>query len=103
MVIDFEWDEIKARINEKSDTIRIISARRMTNQEREAMNDEDTLRPEYSADLIQSGQRGKYAQRYREGTNIALIEPDLHKLFPNSEAVNRALRKYAEERKMASI
>ena len=64
-------------------------------------NEEDTLRAEYSADLIRSGERGKYAARYREGTNIALIEPELHRLFPDSEAVNRALRKYAEEHNMA--
>ena len=64
-------------------------------------NEEDTLRPEYSANLIRSGERGKYAARYREGTNIALIEPELHRLFPNSEAVNRALRKYAKEHDMA--
>jgi len=61
------------------------------------MNDEDTLRPEYSTELIQSGQRGKYVARYREGTNIVIIDPDLHKLFPDSESVNRALRKYAKE------
>lgn len=65
------------------------------------MNNEDTLRPEYSADLIKSGVRGKYAERYREGTNVVLIEPDLHRLFPNAEAVNRALRQYAEEHDMA--
>jgi hypothetical protein len=61
------------------------------------MNNEDTLRPEYSPELIKSGIRGKYAHSYKEGTNIALVDPDLHKLFPNSEAVNRALRKFAEE------
>ena len=57
-------------------------------------NDDDTLRSEYSEDLIKSGIRGKYARQYREGTNIVLIEPDLHKLFPDSDAVNRALREY---------
>jgi hypothetical protein len=57
-------------------------------------NDDDTLRDEYPADLIKSGVRGKYASRYREGTNVVLIDPDLHKLFPDSEAVNRALREY---------
>jgi hypothetical protein len=57
-------------------------------------NDKDTLRDEYPDDLIRSGQRGKYARAYREGTNIVLIEADLHKLFPTSEAVNRALRDY---------
>ncbi|MFM8332926.1 MAG: hypothetical protein ACKN9T_14675 [Candidatus Methylumidiphilus sp.] len=64
-------------------------------------DEEDTLRTEYSADLIKSGERGKYAARYREGTNIAIIEPELHRIFPNSEAVNRALRKYAEEHDLA--
>jgi hypothetical protein len=65
------------------------------------MNNEDTLRPEYPADLIKSGVRGKYAARYREGTNIVLVEPDLHRLFPDSESVNRALRKFAEEHQMS--
>jgi hypothetical protein len=65
------------------------------------MNNEDTLRPEYPADLIKSGVRGKYASRYREGTNIVLVDPDLHKLFPDSESVNRALRKFAEEHQMS--
>ena len=65
------------------------------------MNNEDTLRPEYPADLIKSGVRGKYADRYREGTNIVLVDPDLHRLFPDSESVNRALRKFAEEHRMS--
>jgi len=65
------------------------------------MNNEDTLRPEYPADLIKSGVRGKYASRYREGTNIVLVDPDLHRLFPDSESVNRALRKFAEEHQMS--
>jgi hypothetical protein len=64
------------------------------------MSNEDTLRPEYPAELIKSGERGTYARRYREGTNIVLIDPDLHRLFPDSESVNRALRKYAEEHQM---
>jgi hypothetical protein len=62
-------------------------------------NDKDTLRKEYPADLIKSGIRGKYTKSYREGTNIVLIDPDLHKLFPDSEAVNRALRKYVSTKR----
>jgi len=65
------------------------------------MNNEDTLRLEYPDKLIRSGVRGKYAVRYREGTNIVLVDPDLHKLFPDSESVNRALRKFAEEHQMS--
>ena len=61
------------------------------------MKNEDTLRKEYPAELIKSGQRGKYAAACREGNNIVVIAPDLHRIFPDSNAVNRALRKYAEE------
>lgn len=65
------------------------------------MSNEDNLRPEYSADLIKSGVRGKYANRYKEGTNVVVIEPDLHKIFPDSEAVNRALRQYVKEHQIS--
>jgi hypothetical protein len=61
-------------------------------------SDKDELRPEYSEELIKSGVRGKYAKQYREGTNIALIDPDLHRIFPDSESVNRALREYLSQR-----
>ena len=64
-------------------------------------SEEDTLRPEYSADFIKSGVRGKYASRYREGTNLVAIDPELWKLFPDSESVNRALRQYAEEHQIS--
>ncbi len=40
------------------------------------------------------GQRGKYVVRYTEGTNVVVLAPDLVKLFPNSESVNKALRDY---------
>jgi hypothetical protein len=65
-------------------------------------NDKDTLRDEYPDNLIRSGVRGKYAKSYREGTNIVLIDPDLHKLFPDSAAVNRALREYASKKRGAT-
>ncbi|MDP2752458.1 MAG: hypothetical protein Q8O31_07655 [Rhodocyclaceae bacterium] len=67
------------------------------------MNNEDTLKQEYSADLIKSGVRGKYASRYQEGTNVALIDVDLHRIFPDSESVNCALRRFSEEHRMACI
>ena len=54
----------------------------------------DDLRPEYPAELIRSGVRGKYAKRFKEGSNVVVIDPDLSDAFPNSEAVNEALRDY---------
>ena len=65
-------------------------------------NDNDTLRPEYPEDLIKSGVRGKYTKQYHEGTNVVLIDPDLHKIFPDSYSVNRALREYVTNKKSAS-
>ena len=38
------------------------------------------------------GVRGKYAQRYSEGTNLVALSPDVAEFFPDSEAVNTALR-----------
>jgi hypothetical protein len=38
------------------------------------------------------GVRGKYAQRYAEGTNVVVLSPDVAEFFPDSEAVNAALR-----------
>jgi hypothetical protein len=53
----------------------------------------DELRPEYDMkSLLKGAVRGKYAQRYREGTNLVLLEPDVAQAFPNEKAVNEALR-----------
>lgn len=38
------------------------------------------------------GVRGKYAQRYAEGTNVVVLAPDVAAVFPDSESVNEALR-----------
>ena len=53
----------------------------------------DELRPEYDMkSLLKGGSRGKYADRYRAGTNLVLLEPEIAKAFPNDKAVNDALR-----------
>lgn len=38
------------------------------------------------------GIRGKYAERYKEGTNVVILEPELIKYFPDSESVNEVLK-----------
>ena len=39
--------------------------------------EEDDLRPEYDFSQMKGGVRGKYVERYREGTNLVLLDPDL--------------------------
>lgn len=53
---------------------------------------EDELRPEYDFSQMQGGVRGKYVERYRAGTNLVLLDPDVAQAFPNDAAVNEALR-----------
>ena len=53
---------------------------------------EDDLSPEYDFSKMQGGVRGKYVERYRTGTNIVLLDPDVAQAFPTSDAVNEALR-----------
>ena len=42
---------------------------------------EDELRPEYDISELKGGVRGKYLQRYREGTNLALLAPEVRRHF----------------------
>ncbi len=54
----------------------------------------DELRPEYDLrHLLKGGVRGKYAARYRAGTNLVLLAPDVARAFANDAgAINEALR-----------
>ncbi|MCF8005165.1 MAG: hypothetical protein K9L32_13375 [Chromatiaceae bacterium] len=56
-------------------------------------DNDDDLRPEYRREDFPAGlERGKYAARMAEGSNIVRIDPDLSRAFPDSAAVNKALR-----------
>lgn len=45
-----------------------------------------------SWDDFSQGVRGKYAARYSDGANVVILDPDIAKVFPDSAAVNKALR-----------
>jgi len=60
--------------------------------------DNDDLRPEYyPEDFPNAFERGKYAKRSAEASNVVVISPDLTEHFPNQEAVNNALRSLVEK------
>ena len=63
-----------------------------TNQDKPVADDE--MRPEYD---LRGGVRGKYYERYKQGTNVVLLEPDIARVFRDSAAVNEALRQYLAE------
>jgi hypothetical protein len=52
----------------------------------------DDLLPEYDFANMTGGVKGKYVDRYRSGTNVVLLDPDVADAFPTAESVNEALR-----------
>jgi len=61
---------------------------------------EDELPAEYDATtlkgFLKNGVCGKYVGRYRQGTNLVKLAPDVAAAFPTEQAVNEALRKMLE-------
>lgn len=53
------------------------------------------MRDEYD---FSGGVRGKYFERFREGSNIVVLAPDVAADFPDSESVNEALRQFQKSR-----
>lgn len=49
----------------------------------------DSFRPAYD---FSAGVRGKHHHAYRASTNVVFLDADIAKAFPDSSAVNRALR-----------
>ena len=52
----------------------------------------DDLLPEYDFASMKGGVRGKYVHKYRAGTNLVLLEPEVAEALPTDAAVNQALR-----------
>ena len=52
----------------------------------------EELRAEYQRQGVGKLVRGKYASRFAKVSNVVVIDQALTKAFPNSEAVNAALR-----------
>lgn len=59
----------------------------------------DEMRDEYD---FSNGKRGVYAEKFQEGSNVIVLEPDLAAAFPNAKAVNTALREYLAHKKGAA-
>jgi hypothetical protein len=50
---------------------------------------QDDILPEYD---FSNGVRGKHHEAYKKGANVVFLEPDIAKVFKDSESVNRVLR-----------
>ena len=71
---------------------------------KKAKTEKDTLRDEYQrSDFPEGLVRGKYAASAQAASNIAVLEPELASAFPNSAAVNDALRVILQVAKQVAI
>jgi hypothetical protein len=52
----------------------------------------DEMRSRYKRSDFARLKRGKFYAEAAKGTSVALLEPEIAKAFPTSEAVNEALR-----------
>ncbi len=51
------------------------------------------MRKEYD---FSKGIKGKYAAKYKAGTNVVLLDPDVAKVFKTPRSVNQALRSLSQ-------
>ncbi len=88
----------------------------MKKSKTEAPTTVEEMRPEYDFSTMKGGVRGKNYKAYREGHKVVvhkedgidsvqyfkledgavMLEPDVRKYFPTSDAVNKALRSLIE-------
>jgi hypothetical protein len=110
--VEFEWDPQKAALNlVVVHTIEPIvcgssmlalqrepKRRNMKKVKNQAANGD--MRPEYD---FSGAVRGKYYERFRQSSNVVLLDPDVSEAFPNSESVNQALRALSAARKSGRV
>lgn len=57
----------------------------------------EDLDPEMAEEYdFSGGVRGKYVGRFAKGSNVVVLDPDVAKVFRDSESVNQVLRVLAE-------
>ena len=49
---------------------------------------EDDMRPEYDFSELRGRTRGKYVERYRAGSNLVLLDPDVAEAFPDAQKLS---------------
>lgn len=76
---------------ERRNNVRIISARRATDMKKASMTKADQDVPELKREQLGVGVRGKYFKHFTQGSNVVVLQPEIQKAFPTSEAVNKAL------------
>ena len=62
---------------------------------KQATEPEDDMEAEYDFASMKGGVRGKYSKEFQGTATAVLLDSDVAEVFPDSEAVNQALRTIA--------
>jgi len=93
--------QARAAVENSQRAVHHLSSPKFCPAKRRQLSVSDDLRPEYRFDYSKAV-RGKYYRTIlKEGANVAVLEPDVAKAFPNSAAVNDALRIVLNARRAA--
>jgi hypothetical protein len=63
---------------------------------KKAKSKSDEVRREYRRSDFKKLERGKYYARVTESSNVVVLDPEVAAVFPNSDAVNKALHSLVE-------
>ena len=63
----------------------------------------DDIRPEYDFASMKGGVRGKYVKKYRAGTNLVPLDPEVARAFPTDAVVNQAFRAVLSDTKVVRL
>ena len=66
-------------------------------------NDGDEMRDAYDETALKNGVKGKYSRRFKTGTNLAKLAPDIRKAYPTDEDLDRVLRSLLEQTSASTI
>ncbi len=101
-MLNFEWHTEKAEKNTKkhdvtfeeastafSDPLSLTIELRKREVFMNQSNGNQEMLDEYD---FSKGIRGKYAERYKKGTNVIVVDPDVAEYFSDSKTINDALR-----------
>lgn len=61
-----------------------------------AKSQSDELRAEYKRSDFSQLERGKHYKRIKANSNVVVLDPEIAAVFPNSDAVNKALHSLVE-------
>ncbi len=64
---------------------------RRLDMKKRSINKDDQDIPEFKREQLGAGVRGKYHKQFMQGSNVVVLQPEIQKAFPTSEAVNKAL------------